>query len=246
MPHQLPKTVAVVLLHPGCNMTCNFCGAEDTFDTMSIQAATKLLEFIQSRSINNVVLGGGEPFTWPGDVVALSEKAKEMGFFVQVGTNGVDLPAGFESLQSMDRYILPLESIDPYVHNSMRFYKNKHHQTVIDCLLKLEAAKKQMTISTVVTRMNGRNLDEMALFLKEIHCRSGLIHAWHLYKFLPEGRSGRKNAPGLSLTDQEYQNICTPLKNMDLGFPVYRRKDMYHSLEVDFFWMEKGEVKISG
>ena len=78
-------------------MSCNFCITEDHFDAMSYAQASHLLDVLKQEGFQSVVLGGGEPFMWPGNVITLAEEAKGKGFIVQIGTNALALPEGFET-----------------------------------------------------------------------------------------------------------------------------------------------------
>ena len=238
----LPYKIAVIFLHPACNMTCNFCITENDFEALSPAQVSGLLTMLKGEGFENVVFGGGEPFMWPGDLAALTQEAKQKGSVVQVGTNAVALPEGFETIPAIDRYVLPLESVDQRVHNRMRFYKRKHHRIIINCLQKLKAARKSVTISTVVTRINHDGLKALASFLSRMDHPGGFIHAWHLYMFLPEGRGGRINAPDLLLGEDEFEGAVNGVKGLGLSFPVFKRKDMYCSKTVDFFWFQDGRL----
>ncbi|OGX05979.1 MAG: hypothetical protein A2Z88_02825 [Omnitrophica WOR_2 bacterium GWA2_47_8] len=241
-----PPTVAVIFLHPMCNMTCTFCITEDHFDVMSEDQARDLLKVLKKENFKSVVFGGGEPFAWPGDLVRLTQDAKRMGFLVQVGTNAIALPKGFESIASIDRYVLPLESLDSAVHNRMRFHKDKHHQLIMESLKRLRGARKSVTLSTIITKVNKDGLKDLALFLKKFNQPHPFIHAWHLYEFLPQGRGGRVNALALAIPDKEYMAVCGAVKAMGMPFPVYLRKDMYRSKTVDFFWYQRGQLQRAG
>lgn len=239
-------SIAVVMLHPACNMFCSFCVTEDQLSSFSFEQAVSLLDDLKQTPIDNVVFGGGEPFTWQHDLIRLSEEAKVRGFFVQVGTNGIRLPENYTKLSTIDRYVLPLESIDEDAHNTMRIYKDEHHAIIVERLQELKAAGKSVTISTVVSQENIDGLVDLARFLKDYNDGRGLLHAWHLYKFIPEGRGGRPNAPQLEVSMQDYDRVTKQVRQMDLGFSVYRRKDMYDSKSVDFFWCERGRLKSTG
>lgn len=237
-----PYKVAVIFLHPGCNMTCNFCITENNFDAIAPAQAADLLIRLKDEGFESVVFGGGEPFTWPGDLIALTQEAKQKGFIVQVGTNAVDLPEGFETIATIDRYVLPLESVDPRVHNQMRFYKQKHHQIILNCLERLKVARKSVTISTIVTKINHHEIKALATFLSQMNDPNGFIHAWHLYMFLPEGRGGHRNALDLLLCEDDFERVVKEVKEMGLSFPVFKRKDMYCSQTVDFFWVQDSQL----
>ena len=238
-----PYRVAVIFLHPACNMSCSFCITEDDFDAMTYLQAVELLGKLKEEGFENIVLGGGEPFDWSGDLLALSREAKRLGFFVQVGTNAVALPKDFESIESIDRYVLPLESSKDVIHNKMRFYKNKHHQVILDSLGRLRAAQKSVTLSTIITKVNKDELGALAIFLKILGTGSPFIHAWHLYKFIPQGRGGGVNADFLMLSDEEYIRVSDEVGGLGLPFDVFKRRDMYHSKTVDFFWLESGKLR---
>lgn len=238
--------VAVVMLHAPCNMTCTFCVTEESLPTMNFAQAAALLENLREKGVRNVVFGGGEPFIWPFDLIALTREAKAMGFLVQVGTNGIALPSGFEFIESIDRYVLPLDSASPSIHNQMRRISaerysymapatgRRHHSIMLKRLKTLKSAGKEVTIGTVVTRQNLLHLPDIADFL-EGYCRGGgRIHAWHLYRFLPQGRGGTVNASYHSISEEDYDLAIREIRSRPLSFKTYKRKDMYRSKTVGF------------
>jgi MoaA/NifB/PqqE/SkfB family radical SAM enzyme len=239
------RSIAVLLLLPDCDMACRFCGSEEDFTVMSPHQAEGLLRVLQGHSVRNVVFGGGEPILWPHGLVRLSELARDLGFLVQVSTSGAALPPGFEKISAIDRYILPLEAMDSDVHDRLRRYPGGgHHARVLDSVEKLVQASKEFTVSTVVTRENIELLPGIASFLDGLHAGGAAVHAWHLYRFLPIGRAGRRAAGSLSVPYDDYLEACRPLKAREMGFPVYRRVDIRRSRSVEYFWYEGVELKI--
>lgn len=237
-------TVAVVFIQPQCNMHCTFCITEDTFDPMTFEQAVDLFQHLKAIGVRSLVIGGGEPFDWPGDLIAVAREAKRIGFStVQVGTNGIALPGGFEFIDAIDRYVLPIESLEPKPHNAMRLYGDRHHAIIMDRLDSLKRAQKSVTLSTVITEVNRNGITELAEFLRKYHAESQHVHAWHLYQFIPIGRGGAIHRDELHIPAAEYEEICRSVKMLDLPFRVYRRADMYHSRTVDFFWFEGGQIK---
>jgi organic radical activating enzyme len=101
-----PFNVAVILPQPHCNMYCNFCVTEDSFDRMTFQQGLDLLDHIRALGVKNVVIGGGSLLLAPRHR-ALLPGGKNRGFLVQVGTNGTFLPQGFEHISCIDRYVPP-------------------------------------------------------------------------------------------------------------------------------------------
>jgi len=227
-------------------MTCTFCVTENSIDTMTMPQVLELLDQLVSQGVTNVVLGGGEPFTWPHNVVTLAGHAKALGLTVQVGTNGIRLPSQFASLDCIDRFVLPLDSVFDTVHNQMRIYSKGHHALIYDRLQALQEAGKEVTISTVVTKQNIQHLVEIAKFLND-YCRTGgRVHAWHLYRFLPYGRGGFTHATYHGVLETDYQQAIGQLKKKLWPFTIYKRKDMYGSKTVSFYSYENGQLVVMG
>ncbi len=246
MPITLPArrfSVAVVFLQPDCNMRCTFCVTEDDFDPLSFEDALALLDGLAGRGVRTVVLGGGEPLAWPGDALRLAAEAKARGLTVQVGTNGVALPHGFAELDCVDRWVLPLESTDPAVHQELRRHGRGHHALVLSRLRELQRARKPVTLSTVLTAPNLSGIADLARHLDAYHAVSQNVHAWHLYRFLPLGRGGARHRAELDITAEDYAAACARVTELGLPFRVFRRSDMYRSKTVEFFWSENGEVR---
>ncbi len=238
------KRIASLFLTPLCDMNCRFCASETDFDGMSFGQAAALLGALKGR-VDSIVLGGGEPFLWPGDLEKLACFAADLGFQVQVCTNGVNLPPGFEKLPSISRYILPLESLDPGLHEGLRQLRGGgHHGLVLDRIRTLQRADRELTLSTVVTAKNLPGLQDLAEWLVA-ECLSGLkLHAWHLYRFLPVGRGGSPNGQELAVNREAYLKACRGLKAAGLPFTVFQREDMQHASTVEFFWFQQGQLRM--
>ncbi|MBI5362135.1 MAG: radical SAM protein [Planctomycetes bacterium] len=245
-PAAPPPSVAVVLLQPQCNMTCTFCVTEDGFDPMPFDEAVALLDHLVRAGTSSVVLGGGEPFHWPGDVVRLARAARERGLAVQVGTNGVDLPAGFAELDCFDRWVLPLESVDPGPHQAMRRFEHRHHAVILERLAELQRARRSVTLSTVLTKVNVGSVQDVAHFLRDYHAVVENVHAWHLYQFLPLGRGGAKHGTELAIPEADYRAAVAAVKQLTLPFRVFQRTDMYRSKTVEFYWRAQGRFVAGG
>ncbi len=235
--------IAVLFLQPQCNMTCTFCITEDGFSAMTLDQAVALLRKLQSAGIGNVILGGGEPFFWKHGIMELAAIAKSMGFFVQAGTNGVDLPEGYENSSAIDRYIIPLESPSALVHNSLRRHGAGHHAIIRSRMDQLGRAGKSTTISTVVTRQNLSQLHDLSLLLSGYQSTFGNLHAWHLYRMLPFGRGGAMSGERLDVGKGEYDRISGEVRRAAAGLRIIKRPDMLNSASVGFFWMEEGKVR---
>jgi len=238
-------SIASLFLLPQCDMGCRFCASEAGFSTMDFDQALGLLLALRRRGVESVVFGGGEPSLWPHGLGRICGAAKRLGFLVQVCTNGVALPQGFERDPRVDRYILPLESADPAVHDRIRRRAGgSHHAIVLERLAALAGSGTEVTMSTVVTRDNVDGLEAIADLLARARRHGLSIHAWHLYRFLAVGRGGAANAASLDVGRGEFLRTCAAVRRRDPGFRIYRRDDMLRSSTVEFFWFEGERLRI--
>jgi MoaA/NifB/PqqE/SkfB family radical SAM enzyme len=233
-------SVAVIMLHPLCNMSCSFCVTDDAMGSFDLAQVSRLLDRLRGEGFKSVVIGGGEPTVWRHGLFELTQEAKRRGFSVQVGTNGILLPPGFEQIDSVDRWVLPLDGTTPRVHNGVRFYRDRHFDIVMNRIERLREAGKSTTISTVVTKINRDDIAGIGRLLLELDEPRPFLHAWHLYQFIPEGRGGSVHRDALLLDKSDYQAAVEPMKQMKARFQIFRRPDMLHSKTVEFFWMQDG------
>lgn len=233
--------VVVFMLHGDCNMHCTFCINDAGMQCMTWEDALTGLDRAHDWGARTVVLGGGEPFTWPHDVVRLAQEAKARGFLVQVGTNALSLPDHWESLPWFDRWVLPIESVEACSHDRMRLTRGSHHEVIRARLDTLGRAARSVTLSTVVTATNADGLDALADWIRDYHTRWGNVHAWHLYRFIPHGY-GIRHAAELSLPGADYDAIVERIKSRGFAFQVYRRSDMSRSRTVEFLARRCGRL----
>lgn len=237
--------VVVLMLHGGCNMDCTFCINDPGMQSFTQGEAGDALVQAKYWGAKSVVLGGGEPFAWRGNLVGLACQAQRMGLVTQVGTNGLALPAGYESLTCFDRWVMPIESSTAGSHDRMRLAKRSpagHYAVIVDRLESLGRARRSVTLSTVLTKENVGGLDGLAAWIGEYHGRHGNVHAWHLYQFIPLGRGGATNWQSLSIAPEEYQEAARRIQGMRLPFRVYRREEMPRSRVVEFLSKRGGKV----
>ncbi len=238
------RRVGVIMLHGACSMSCLFCITENAVREMNKEDVKEVLSIMKGREMESVVFGGGEPLQWGYDLSEVIHYAKSIGFYTQVGTNGVGLTQTVIDQLDADRYVLPVDSIHPMIHNYLRSGFRNHYDIIQKRLRNLVEKSISFTISTVVCRVNAEELNGMASYLFHLWEQGAKIHAWHLYRFLPFGRNGRKNIDMLNISYKDYIEKTEHIKQRDLPFFVYRRPNMQLSKEVDFFWLEDGGLKI--
>ncbi len=238
--------IAVLFLQPQCNMTCRFCITQDGFSAMDPEDVFALLDGLALLGIGNVIFGGGEPLAWPHDLLGAARHAKRLGMTVQVGTNGISLRPRIMQSPVLDRFILPLESVDAQVHDRLRQARGSHHAILLDRLEALAELGREVTLSTVITRVNRDGLMGLADWIAGYRARGGRVHAWHLYRFLARGRGGSVSGKELGTTREEYQSDCEKVTSGHPDLPILKRPDMTRSRTVGFYWMENGQIKWSG
>jgi len=238
----MSASVAVIMLLPQCNMTCSFCITEDSMGTFTLAQARGLLDRVHREGFKSVVLGGGEPLVWPHGTIELAEESRARGLIVQLGTNGILLKPGFEHSTAIDRYVLPLDGSSPAIHNSVRCYRDRHFELIMNRLDRLRAVGKSTTLSTVVTRCNEHDIARIATVIDELDSPRPFIHAWHLYQFIPEGRGGWEHRGALQIGANEYDRACASIPARSRGFRIFRRPDMLHSKSVEFFWVQGNQL----
>lgn len=239
------KTIAVIMLHAECDMRCMFCVTDNALETMSLEQYTHTLDMLREQGFDNVVLGGGEPFCWPHGLPNAARLAKERGFCVQVGTNGVAMPDDDAYPQWVDRYVLPVDASNRSIHNQLRPMPGKesgHHELMVKRLKQMRRHHRAVTVSTVISRANLDGIINIGNNLADYVASGGRLHAWHLYRFIPEGRGGKQNAAKLGISDEEFNTAVAQARAQYYPFTIFKRPNMRHSSTVDFFWYEKGEL----
>jgi MoaA/NifB/PqqE/SkfB family radical SAM enzyme len=224
-------------------MDCPFCGADAGFETMDFETALDLLKELKRASLESVVLGGGEPMLWKGGLQRLAQEARRLGLLVQIGSNATRVGADPRFLKSFDRWVLPLESLPGGAHEGMRPWgPGPHALVVLQLMERLKALGVEVTLSSVVTPENLDQLPELGRLIRGYQREGGRLHAWHLYRFLPQGRGGECNASRFQTQPGEFELLGARLKE---GFPqlrIYLRGDMYHSRQVGFYWKASGKL----
>ncbi len=127
-------------------------------------------------------------------------------------------------------------------HDAMRFHRGGHHALMLERLERFGRAGRTVTVSTVLTSTNVDDVLDLADWLRSYHATHDNVHAWHLYRFLPHGRGGRRTEAQLQIPEERYLRVCDSVQALALPFRVFRRADMYHSRTVGFFWSEKGRI----
>lgn len=244
-PIMMDKSIAVVMLHGACDMRCTFCITENHIETMTAADYEKTLQRLHGKGFRNIVIGGGEPLCWGSGVEFAACRAQELGFYVQVGTNGVRMTDQVVSNPGIDRFVLPLDAAEAASHNQMRRMKSlqgNHHELILSRLRQLRERQRSVTVSTVVSRANLPEIVAVGDILADYVASGGRLHAWHLYCFIPKGRGGRLSANKLAISTAEFDESVRIARSQHYPYIIYKRPDMRHSEVVDFFWFQDGRL----
>ncbi len=246
--------IATVYLLPKCDLACRFCGSDQGFNALDETEALRFVNFVATNGYSSVVLGGGEPLLWSGDLERVGAHARDLGLVVQLNTNGVAWRDELETTDAITRIILPLDGAAAESHDYLRKPRGGHREVVEDRLERLAKSGKEVTIGSVICRPNLDELPQLATELDQRAADGLNLHAWHLYRFRPIGRGGaidgRNDEFGLEL--DEFRAHCQPIqagqfpRAAQRSWAIYRRPDMTQSRDVDFFWKNKGEWHASG
>lgn len=86
-----PGPVVIWNLIRRCNLTCRHCysiSADTDFpDELSAQEVAAVMDDLKAFGVPVLILSGGEPLLRP-DIFEISQRAKDMGFYVGLSTNG--------------------------------------------------------------------------------------------------------------------------------------------------------------
>jgi organic radical activating enzyme len=93
-------TPAVFLRMALCNLACAWCDTKYTWDWKNYEYGKEVKEVgiedvkagLLRYGVKHLVLTGGEPMLQQSDLVPLLESLKEIGFFIEVETNGTISP----------------------------------------------------------------------------------------------------------------------------------------------------------
>lgn len=238
--------IAVIMPTLNCQMQCEFCINELSMQSFNSNDIENIKSILEQESFQSVVIGGGEPLLWKYGLFQFINEIQNKNYAIQVGTNGILLEDDFWQNQKINRWVFPLESTHEDIHNRMRPSRVNHHNLILQRIAKLQFKPNALTISTVITKRNQNNILSLALYLKDFHLKGDSpIHAWHLYQFIPKGRGGEFSKDLLQIPDTDYEGLFQEVKQLNLPFKVYKRKNMLNSKTVTFFWKENNQIQRS-
>jgi heme d1 biosynthesis radical SAM protein NirJ len=148
-----------------CNLTCKHCYTTSTDinfpNELSTQEIYTVMDDLKAFKVPVLILSGGEPLLHP-DIFDISRRAKDMGFYVALSTNGTKISAdNIDEIASIDyQYIgVSLDGIKD-THDQFRRMKGSFDQALHGIHLCLE---KGIKVGLRFTLTQDNNQDFPAL-----------------------------------------------------------------------------------
>jgi MoaA/NifB/PqqE/SkfB family radical SAM enzyme len=161
--HRVPLSVHVGLTNR-CNNRCRYCNFQSLSqnDIWTTESLLKVLEEMRAAGTRRVQFTGGEPMLRQ-DLGVILERAKSLGMFVGVSTNGFQVPDRVEELRPADIIQVSYDG-PPEVHGYLRGERSvKETAAAIEALL---SAEIPVWTNTVLTTVNAGSLDEIVEYAR--------------------------------------------------------------------------------
>lgn len=191
-----------------CNLNCRHCGAKkERYDNeLSTDELRKILQEAKDYGISEFSVTGGEPLLRK-DIFKIFEYAKELGFTTGLATNGffVNIEISKKIANLFDSIQISLDGPEK-VHNSIR-RNDESFSRVLNAfkLLKLSNAR-QLTISSVITKLNFDTFDELSNIILDIK-----PFIWKIIFVMPIGNAAKDD---LSLSEKEFKETLKGIKEL--------------------------------
>jgi len=184
-----------------CNFACDHCySREEVCEELPLDGLLKIADILAEAGVLFVNFGGGEPLIDPR-LFELSRYAADRGLNVSMNTNGWQLDAGCATQIREAGFTSVGVSVDahrPELHDDFRNCPGSFERALA-ALDHLHAAGVRSTMSTVISRLNYRDLDEVL----EV-ARRHRVKQVYLHNFKCSGR-GFKNRQELDLSAEEWR-----------------------------------------
>jgi len=200
-----------------CNELCQHCYLNagpyaDRSDELPPEECLGVLEHLGELAPGALLIfTGGEPLLRQ-DIYDLARAAREEGFTVVVGTNGLRLtPERLARLQEagVQGVALSLDSLRPEVHDAFRGRSGAWEATVAS-IEHLREDGLPFVLQTTVSRVNLQELPDLVAFAAEKGAR-----AHNLYFLVPTGRGQTFTS---DITSREYETLLHDIRRWQQAY----------------------------
>ena len=167
----IPPIYSLLKVTDRCILNCAYCahaGIKYASDEASTEDLERVLVQIAEAGVASVNFTGGEPLL-RADIIRLSHKARSLGLFTVLLTNGVLLNHRISELRgsSFDMVIVSVDSIDKKNYKATRGIDVGVVLDGIEELRKLGPQAPIITVTTVVTKNNIDDLEKTVEYFNE-------------------------------------------------------------------------------
>lgn len=164
LPHPVMMTWEITYRCPTKCISCARWRSNRTIDELSIQEGKLLIDDAYRLGVRLLVISGGDPLM-KKDCILIGHYARMKGMRTVLCTNGFNITTENISnlLESFDVFELPIDSLNPEIHDSFRGVKGSFERTLAAIRL-IEMSKKPshgIEITTVVRDNNYREVAEI-------------------------------------------------------------------------------------
>ncbi len=186
-----------------CNFKCSHCySRDDPSDELEFYLLSKCIEHIANAGVLSINFGGGEPLLRK-DLTDISEFASKSGLVVSMNSNGYFInreKADELKLKGFSKVGISIDSHLPETHDNFRGIKGSHKKAV-DALVYLNEAGIKTSISTVICKINYRDVKELIGFAVE-----NKVEQLNFHNFKCSGL-GYSNKDKLDLSNEEWKEF---------------------------------------
>ncbi len=186
-----PAPVVIWNLIRRCNLTCKHCYTTSTDidfpNELSTQEIYTVMDDLKAFKVPVLILSGGEPLLHP-DIFNISRRAKDLGFYVALSTNGTKISeANIKQIADMDYQYIGV-SVDGIkdTHDQFRRVKGSFDQALRGIDLCLEQGIK-VGLRFTLTQDNAHDFPALLQLMDDKH-----IDKFYL-SHLNYGGRGNKN-----------------------------------------------------
>ena len=213
MMHLFPSRRIPLSMHVGltsrCNSRCRYChfermSRENEWETDELLG---ILKDMRGCGTRRVQFTGGEPLL-RSDLGIIIRRAKELGMFVGISTNGFRVKERVDELRPADIIQVSYDG-PPEVHGYLRGEKSvKDAESAIAALLESDIP---VWTNTVLTKVNAASVDQIVEFARE----RGIVANFVLLDYFEDPQAhfhpARKEIKELLLEGEEKKRVLTRL-----------------------------------
>lgn len=188
-----------------CNFRCRHCYSRtDPFEELSLEELKTAITTVREAGVFSLNFGGGEPLL-RDDLLEIANYAHEAGLSLSMNSNGYLLDR-FMAVQlreaGLSKVGISIDSSSPEIHDRFRGVEGSFTRAV-KAVEYLNEAGVETSISTVVCRINHREIEEIVSLARTLG-----VKQLNLHNFKCSGL-GFRNMGELDLSPEEWREFYT-------------------------------------